>query len=124
MSFITDPEDYCNRVQIDGDSAKSIKPTIMMTSHQISLFYDDKPDALYQSVDFAHITSVEHIQGAPECVYMHNSEGKVIMPCLGTVLLKRDFLKAFKMFEMCNAGINISTLDCFDWDETVISPKM
>jgi len=34
------------------------------------------------------------------------------------------FLKVFKRFEMCRAGIDLATIDCPDFDGSVINPKI
>jgi hypothetical protein len=84
ISFILDPLNYCDR----AENESGFDPAIMMTAHTISLFANNNPDGLFESVDFSHIRSIEHIEGVPDCINMVNSENKVIMPCFGTVYTK------------------------------------
>lgn len=118
-SIIGDPLNYSDRIGgFTGDPGTAV---LMYNMHSLNLFVSNSPDSLYESIDFSHVTAIEHLEGAPECIRITNTEGKSFMPCLYTVYRKNQFLRTFRLFELCRTGVDISTIECPEFEDTVIA---
>jgi len=65
-------------------------------AHTLSMFKNEDPASLIETLEFPEITSISLVEFAPDCLNIRNLNNKLFMPCLGNLENVNGFLNTFR----------------------------